>query len=84
MIMSPMASLRAHHLFPSLLDLGCGRHGRHAFGFRRRVLDAPWHPLPCLLCIRQLPDLNFAEESETYGTFSVQFDSERVFSPRDL
>lgn len=85
MIKIPTVSRKARRLFPSLLDLGCGRNARHALDSQRLALGAPLLPLPCLLEYKLVLRNSLSEPSgEVYGIFSVQCDFERVFSPQGL
>ena len=55
----------------------------------RSVFGIAFLTLLGLLCLVSCVFVNYqisilGRKVETYGTFSVQFDSERVFSPQDL
>ena len=85
MIKIPKVSRKARRLFPSLLDLRCGRNGRHALDSQRLALDAPLLLLPCLLRVKLVLRHSLSvPRRELYGIFSVQCDFERVFSPQGL
>jgi hypothetical protein len=82
MIMIPKEGLKVLRLYPSHQDLACGRSAQHGLCFRLLDLDAPWLLWPCLL-LKTISSLSLELERFTYGTFSAQFDSERVFSLQD-
>ena len=82
MIVIPKEDLKVLRLFPSHQDLAYGRSAQHELYFRLLDLDAPWLLWPCLL-LKAVSSLPLDLEHITYGTFSVQFDSERVFSLQD-